>query len=63
MFNLSDEAVLKQCQAGGIKSDANAPIRKGETLEPCLRGADKILNDDSMSKMFRKILMQENTQE
>ena len=31
------------------------PLRRGETLEPCLRGAKKILNDPETKEMMHRI--------
>lgn len=56
MFNMSIEMVRKQCNAGALHCDNNAPIRRGETLEPCIRGAKKIANDPELKKLVKEIL-------
>lgn len=56
MFNVSMDMVRKQCEAGTLHCDMNAPIKKGETLEPCIRGAKKISNDPELKKMVKTIL-------
>lgn len=56
MFNMSMDMVRRQCEAGAMHCDMNAPIRRGETLEPCIRGAQKILEDPELKKMVKDIL-------
>lgn len=56
LFNMSMDRVRKQCQAGSLHCDNNAPISKGETLEPCIRGAKKISGDPKLKKMVKSIL-------
>lgn len=56
MFNMSMEMVHKQCKAGGLYCDNNAPIRRGETLEPCIRGAKKIAENPELKKLVREAL-------
>ena len=38
-----------------LKCDANNPIRFGETIEPCLRGCDKIKQDKDLSEFLYNI--------
>lgn len=56
MFNMSMDMVRKQCNAGELHCDNNAPIRRGETLEPCIRGAKKITEDPELKKLVKEIL-------
>lgn len=56
MFNMSMEMIKKQCEAGELHCDYNAPIRYGETLEPCIRGAEKINADPKLKSLIREIL-------
>ena len=56
MFNMSMEMVRKQCGAGVLHCDNNEPIRRGETLEPCIRGAKKIAADPELKKLVKEIL-------
>lgn len=57
MFNMSLDMVRKQCNAGVLHCDYNAPIRRGETLESCIRGAKKISEEPELKKMVKEILM------
>lgn len=59
MFNLSAEMIKKQCGAGELQCDSSAPIRNEETLEPCIRGAEKINNDSELKELIRGILLGE----
>lgn len=56
MFNMSANMVQKQCSAGVLHSDNNEPIRRGETLEPCIRGAREIAEDSKLKKLVKEIL-------
>lgn len=56
MFHMSMDMVQKQCNAGVLHCDNNEPIRKGETLEPCIRGAKKITGDPELKKLVKEIL-------
>lgn len=56
LFRMSLDMVHKQCNAGVLHCDNNAPIRRGETLEPCIRGAKKIANDPELKKLVKEIL-------
>ena len=55
MFNLTDEQIKKLSGGKDDKCDYNNPICQNETLEPCLRGADKILNDSNKKEMMHRI--------
>lgn len=56
MFNMSMDMVRKQCNAGVLHCDNNEPIRRGETLESCIRGAKKIAEDSELKKLVKEIL-------
>lgn len=56
MFNMSMDMVRKQCNAGVLHCDNNEPIRKGETLEPCIRGAKKISSSPELKQLVKEIL-------
>lgn len=56
MFNMSMDMVRKQCNAGVLHCDNNEPIRRGETLEPCIRGAKKIADDPALKELVKEIL-------
>ena len=49
------EEFFRQCSAVELKCDANNPIRFGETIEPCLRGCDKIKQDKDLSEFLYNI--------
>ena len=59
MFNSNMEMIRKQCNAGIMHCDNNAPIRRGETLEPCIRGAQKISADPEVKQLVKEILVGE----
>lgn len=58
LFGISKEEFRRQCSIKNLDGDlTQSPIVKGETgLEPCLRGAKKILEDPKMLKMVRSFL-------
>ncbi len=57
IFGISREKIKKICNIKSLEGDlAQAPIVNGETLEPCLRGAKKILEDPETLKIVRSIL-------
>lgn len=55
LFNLTEEQIKKQSGTKPDKCDYNTPIRRGETLEPCLRGSQKFLEDPQKKKMMYRI--------
>ena len=60
MFNANMEMIRKQCNAGIMHCDNNAPIRRGETLEPCIRGAKKISAEPEVKQLVKEILVGRN---
>ena len=56
MFNMNMEMVRNQCNAGFMHCDNNTPIVRGETLEPCIRGAKKISADPNLKKLIKEVL-------
>lgn len=55
IFGLTQEQLKKQSGKISDSPENQTPIRKGETLEPCLRGAKKILADKGKTEMMRRI--------
>lgn len=59
-FSEKEKEILRR----EVKPDYSAtPIRQGETLEPCLRGAQKIFEDEAKLEMMRRIYRGEKKQE
>lgn len=57
IFGISKEEIKRQCSTKSLEGDlTQAPIVEGETLEPCLRGAKKIVEDSETLEMVRAIL-------
>ena len=46
---------FRQCSIATLKCDSNAPVHPGETLEPCLRGCEKIDNDPELIEMLKNV--------
>ena len=55
MFNMTEEQIKKMTGGKDDKCDYNTPIREGETLEPCLRGANKFLDNPAQREMMYRI--------
>ncbi len=55
IFNLTIDQIEKLSGTRNDKCDYNTPIRKGETLEPCLRGAKKVMADEKKREMMYRI--------
>lgn len=58
IFGYTKEQIRKQ-----VKTDYDvapeykrSPIKPGETLEPCIRGAQKILDDPQKREMMKRII-------
>lgn len=61
IFGLSKEEIERQCKIKKPEGDlAQTPIAKGEYLEPCLRGAKKILEDPETLKKVKDFLTNSN---
>ena len=57
IFGYTEEQIEKLSKGGEVITLPNSsPIRKGETLEPCIRGAEKILKDKNKREMTCRIL-------
>ena len=55
IFGLTEEEIKKQ-SGKATKLPKSSPIRpEDEFLEPCIRGAEKILNDPEKKEMFYRI--------
>lgn len=50
----------RQCKAYECQYDSNTPLIRGETLEPSLRGLEKIENDSELRELLRKVYRGEN---
>ncbi len=55
MFNMTEEQIKRMAGEPDDKCDYNTPIREGETIEPCIRGANKILQDTEQREMVYRI--------
>ena len=59
MFNMSDDMLYKQLQAGSVPSDSNTPIEGGNSfLDPVIDGGNKILSDDQETFLLRSMLFE-----
>lgn len=47
--------VERQCSLDSLKCDVNSPIMPFETLEPCIEGGKKILENEKLRNWFRRI--------
>ncbi len=56
-WRIPHQEVVRQCAADNTKCDANSPIRKFDTLEPCISGGKKILSDSDLTDMLKRIYM------
>lgn len=56
IFGMPVEEVRKICALDKTPCDKNSPINPSEYLEPCIRGADKILADEEKRLMIKRIL-------
>lgn len=55
IFGISIEEIDRQCDMHPLCCDKNSPIKESEYLEPCIRGAEKILKDEKKREMIKKI--------
>ncbi len=55
IFNISLQEIEQQCNIQPSHCDKNSPLPDGEYLEPCIRGAHKILQDKSKREMMKRI--------
>lgn len=56
LFGLSSEEFDRRRMSNDIPCDKNSPLNPNEYLEPCIRGAEKILKDEETKKMVRVFL-------
>lgn len=55
IFGVDVKEIERQCSMNPTQCDKNSPINENEYLEPCLRGAKKILDDPQKRAMIKKI--------
>lgn len=55
IFGIDIKEIERQCTLNPIHCDKNSPINETEFLEPCIRGAKKIIDDDKKREMIKKI--------
>lgn len=55
LFGIDIREVKKQIEMNPFSCDMNSPINEGEFLEPCIRGAKKILEDEEKRMLMKKI--------
>ena len=57
MFNQNEELTERQLYLDIPSSDYNCPLKRGETLDPCIRGAKKINENETIRVLMRDILL------
>lgn len=55
IFGVNLSEIERQCSMNPIHCDKNSPINEREYLEPCIRGAKKILGDEKKRELIKKI--------
>ncbi len=55
IFGVPREEILRQCRTSTLKCDSNSPLHRFETLEPCIEGGEKILEDGELAALLRRI--------
>lgn len=55
IFGTGVKEIERQLSMVTLSCDKNSPIKDNEFLEPCLRGAKKILENEKKKNMMRKI--------
>ena len=56
LFGISQEMIQRQMNVKSLELPQSGPIIKGETLEPCIRGAEKINQDNELKEIVKEIL-------
>lgn len=62
IFGIPRAEILRQCGASTLKCDSNSPLNKFETLEPCIKGGEKILADEKLTALLQRIYTGSDTQ-
>ena len=62
IFGVPRAEILRQCGASTLKCDSNSPLHQFETLEPCIKGGEKILTDQELTTLLRRIYTGSDTQ-
>ena len=58
IFGISEKEVRRQLEAKGVDVDPMSklgPLERGKTLEACIEGGERILNDSHSKAMLRRI--------
>lgn len=55
IFGVDVKEIERICSKNPILFDKNSPIDESEYLEPCLRGARKILEDEKKRDLLKQI--------
>lgn len=57
LFNIPIEEFKRQASRQSYDYDHDlGPIRSGETLEPCIKGAKKISEDPELKEVIKEVL-------
>lgn len=55
IFGIPYCEIKRQCAANTLKRDSNSPLRQFNTVEPCIEGGAKILEDEELTALLRRI--------
>lgn len=55
IFGIPYGEIRRQCTADTLKRDSNSPLQKFSTVEPCIDGGTKILEDKELTALLRRI--------
>lgn len=55
IFGIPYGEVERQCIADTLTRDSNSPLKKFNTVEPCIDGGKKILEDEELTALLRRI--------
>lgn len=55
IFGIPYDEVQRQCVADTLKRDSNSPLQRFNTVEPCIDGGQRILENDKLLVLLRRI--------
>lgn len=55
IFGIPYEEIKRQCAANTLTRDSNSPLRKFNTVEPCIQGGREILEDEEFTALLKRI--------
>ena len=56
ILGFQEETIRRLCKTQDTRNDYNTPITNEDFLDSCIRGAEKLKNDNAAKAQFRRVV-------